>query len=721
MGDILIAPPRTPNGKDKEELLSPPRSILRSPKGKERACRSIEAEYSSRDSGIDVSSDSDTSASSKTNGTSGDDNDGDDDDYSADSDEITPANCARESEPEKETNEARFLVRKHQQDLINLYAFAVRMKIPSLRNAVMDKFIEQRESGHPYASSLPDNLRLAYQLNLSNSLLCNYLIQEAAFTFRGLPRDRSGYAQLLPPLFLHDLFEYQFTRGILPKLREHTPSWRVNLCEFHEHGTEHDATACTTRNVEWQEALKEKGSAWEPIRKEFQSLARSGSGAEAKRKSSPETSLTHGRWERIPTPRGTASRTPSTRRRVDTPPVVGSVPASPTVPNRPPPNTPLPIPNRASNRSTTSIASTSSFISVAEIQPSMISGSGRGEVANARFERIPTPRSRPSFSRRDPAALELPPVPTRPLPILNRQNSKIRASVASDVSAILVEELQLTPQPKKLTYDSTTSHSGRASPSNPMRDSNSSNNRSTPDLRKDSALPTLELDFGPSILPRTGSISSEDEITPPPTPIKDVQRTSAPPRKASPPVPPKPPYEDLEALQRALPPIAGSHSSSNRSSNRSTMYSDSLNYEQQQPPASASATRAPPIRPPAKGTGGSGRRQGIDVFEYQSQNQSQPDLDITPPALPAPVTITQPKTLDGNICGTEKAKVVHFSRHRVAARVSKLTTRAAAGMGNMGRSPVTAVFEQHEKPPKVKGREVNVDEVLSEEGMQTFL
>ena len=70
---------------------------------------------------------------------------------------------------------------------------------------------------------------------------------------------------------------------------------------------------------------------------------------------------------------------------------------------------------------------------------------------------------------------------------------------------------------------------------------------------------------------------------------------------------------------------------------------------------------------------------------------------------------------------------MHFSRHRVAARVSKLTTqmttRAAAGMGNM-RSPVTAVFEQQEKaekPPKVKVREVKVDEVLSEEGMQMLL
>lgn len=54
---------------------------------------------------------------------------------------------------------------------------------------------------------------------------------------------------------------------------------------------------------------------------------------------------------------------------------------------------------------------------------------------------------------------------------------------------------------------------------------------------------------------------------------------------------------------------------------------------------------------------------------------------------------------------------------------TQMTTRAAAGMGNM-RSPVTAVFEQQEKaekPPKVKVREVKVDEVLSEEGMQMLL
>ncbi|USW58230.1 Putative BTB/POZ domain-containing protein [Septoria linicola] len=322
----------------------------KTPKGKERVRRS-EDSSSTRDSGIDVDSDSDKSFSLHLGGIQELS-----DDDSADSDEMTPARCAREPEPERETNEARFMVRKHQQDLIHLYAFAVRMKIPSLRNAVMDKFVEQRENGHPSASSLPDNLRLAYKLNLPHSLLCSYLIQEAAFTFRGLPRDRSGYAQLLPPQFLHDLLDYQFTRGIFPKLREHTPSWRVNLCEFHEHATEEDATTCATRNAEWQDALRQKGSTWEPIRKEFNqrlSLA------------TPQTTI---RPERTPTPRGNSRRASVAPRPTSTAPTIDTlfVPPSPAEPSRPAPSTPVTDSNRYSTYSHAS--SNMSSLSETELQ-----------------------------------------------------------------------------------------------------------------------------------------------------------------------------------------------------------------------------------------------------------------------------------------------------------------------------------------------------------------
>ncbi|KAM3415110.1 hypothetical protein BST61_g10239 [Cercospora zeina] len=132
----------------------------KTPKGKERVRPDDDESQESQDSGADGASESDTCEIAKLRSI----REMADDD-SADDDETTAARCARERDPERETNEARFLIRKHQQDLIRLYAFAIRMKIPSLRNAVMDKLIEDRESGTPYARSSPEILRLAYKLN----------------------------------------------------------------------------------------------------------------------------------------------------------------------------------------------------------------------------------------------------------------------------------------------------------------------------------------------------------------------------------------------------------------------------------------------------------------------------------------------------------------------------------------------------------------------------
>ncbi|KAF2206554.1 hypothetical protein CERZMDRAFT_89179 [Cercospora zeae-maydis SCOH1-5] len=305
----------------------------KAPKGKARVRPDDDASQASQDSGGDVASESDPCETAKWRSM----REMADDD-SADDDETTAARCAREREPERETNEARFLIRKHQQDLIRLYAFATRLQIPSLRNAVMDKFIEHRESGTPYASSSPEILRLAYKLNPPTSVICSYLIQEAAFTFRGLPRDKSGYAQLLPPQFLHDLLEYQFTRGIFPKLREHVPSWRLDLCELHAHTTEEQTSACKVRNAEWQEALRQKGSTWEPIRKEF---------GQRESVAAAPPNIAARRIERTPTPGGSSGRSSPARRPAATPPTTDTSGAMfPAAgPTRPPANTPPPIPS----------------------------------------------------------------------------------------------------------------------------------------------------------------------------------------------------------------------------------------------------------------------------------------------------------------------------------------------------------------------------------------
>ncbi|GIZ49956.1 hypothetical protein CKM354_001297200 [Cercospora kikuchii] len=326
----------------------------KTPKGKDRVRSDEDGSQTNHDSGVDVSFESDACEAAKLRSI----REMADDD-SADDDETTAARCAREPDAERETNEARFLVRKHQQDLIRLYAFAIRMKIPALRNAVMDKFVEHRESGTPYASSSPEILRLAYKLNPPNSLICSYLIQEAAFTFRGLPRDKSGYAQLLPPQFLHDLLEYQFTRGIFPKLREHVPSWRVDLCELHTHTTEDDASTCKARNAEWQQALREKGSTWEPIRKEF---------GQRQSYAAAQPNVAGRRLERTPTPRGSSSRESPARRPVATPPTTDTLSnVSPIfAPTRPPAGAPPAIPRPVSIMSQAS--SNMSSISLLEIQ-----------------------------------------------------------------------------------------------------------------------------------------------------------------------------------------------------------------------------------------------------------------------------------------------------------------------------------------------------------------
>lgn len=526
------------------------------------------------DSDVDVNSDSSTSTKVGHNSDNSDEE-------PVEMDEIPTKVEGGDQEPACETNEARFLSRKHQQDLINLYALAGRMKVPDLANAVMDKFIEQREKGHPYASSSPDNLRLAYKLCLPDSKLCSFFIQEAAFTYRGLPRDRSGYAQLLPPQFLHDLLEYQFTKGIFPKLREHVPSWRTNLCEFHEHADESAVQLCLRTHAVWQNALKAKGSEWEPVARDFHSRYSLIGVLDPQQLSSASKGF--------PAPGATPSKRspPRPATPASHPSIVPPLPSSDVAPG-----------------------STPALPTMSQVNSSTASNESRASTATVSSVSSPSVSSRSSEMSDDDTKVAIFPLP----PSTARY---YHASRSSDY-----EPKRPAPKPPVPT---------------PKRNSNSSETESIECAvrlaeRHEAEAKMIDIQRVVLAAPleKQSSKDEYDESTPPPTPIKDIKFFASPPvppksgevnpetkaRHQTPPVhnPPKPPIQ-----RPSIPLIISEHLMTN-------------DYQASTPP---SAAKNPT------------RRQGIEIpleREEEAQRQVQ----------------------------ASSAKATHFSRHRVAARMSRL-------------------------------------------------
>ncbi|KAM3415109.1 hypothetical protein BST61_g10238 [Cercospora zeina] len=111
-------------------------------------------------------------------------------------------------------------------------------------------------------------------------------------------------------------------------------------------------SACRARNAEWQAALRQKGSTWEPIRKEFgqrQSVA------------AAPPNVAGRRVERTPTPRGSSGRDSPARRAAATPPTTDTFDAlSPALgPTRPPASPPPALPSPMSMASDGSLNASS--------------------------------------------------------------------------------------------------------------------------------------------------------------------------------------------------------------------------------------------------------------------------------------------------------------------------------------------------------------------------
>ncbi|KAK5743007.1 hypothetical protein LTR17_003020 [Elasticomyces elasticus] len=135
-----------------------------------------------------------------------------------------------------------------------LCGLADRREISRLRNKVVDKFIQGRESNWP----LPDDalIKLAFDVLPASSHLCKYLAHEAAWFWNAQTVCDLQSLKDLPSAFLAVVVDCMVRKS--RTTGEYKPSWRKSMCRYHDHASDMDAEACLKRNRDYQHELAAK-------------------------------------------------------------------------------------------------------------------------------------------------------------------------------------------------------------------------------------------------------------------------------------------------------------------------------------------------------------------------------------------------------------------------------------------------------------------------------
>ncbi|KAF7192192.1 hypothetical protein HII31_06578 [Pseudocercospora fuligena] len=174
------------------------------------------------------------------------------------------ASCAKKTEDEEDVMASLDFVARTQQSLASLYAFADRRGVPGLKNDIMTLVAQKREAGWSFMSANPDVVTTAFSSLPSDSPLCQFLIDEAAWCWTN---DIDGLENL-------DEFPSDFNAGLVRAMLRRDkhgtqtgPIWRTNLCHYHIHdkAPPNEKAHCAADLKDWYLRMAEKGTQMEPI------------------------------------------------------------------------------------------------------------------------------------------------------------------------------------------------------------------------------------------------------------------------------------------------------------------------------------------------------------------------------------------------------------------------------------------------------------------------
>ncbi|RMY36257.1 hypothetical protein D0866_04050 [Hortaea werneckii] len=156
---------------------------------------------------------------------------------------------------------------REEQMLVDLYVFAHRRGVPSLRQAVIDRLLVNSElqfNTREYKVTGLQTLRSAYASLPKTSMLLKLYANEAAWLWTS-DCYKHAAVDTLPAGFMLDVASLTTTmrdgpdnlakRGRSVNRDDSKVPWRKGLCEFHEHADEEAVKFCAKINEDWQRAF----------------------------------------------------------------------------------------------------------------------------------------------------------------------------------------------------------------------------------------------------------------------------------------------------------------------------------------------------------------------------------------------------------------------------------------------------------------------------------
>lgn len=174
--------------------------------------------------------------------------------------QVTGPDDSTKEEEEDVAHEMSFTSRTHRM-LIDLYLFADRRNIPNFGNDIITLLAQKREQGWPYLSADPDLVQQAYDCLPADSGLCRFLVDEAAWCWTD-EIDGLEHLDAYP-----SEFNAALVRAMLHRNKKHAaprPSWRHDLCVYHQHENQEEATMCSSKLSGWYRLVGSK-SGMEPV------------------------------------------------------------------------------------------------------------------------------------------------------------------------------------------------------------------------------------------------------------------------------------------------------------------------------------------------------------------------------------------------------------------------------------------------------------------------
>lgn len=148
-------------------------------------------------------------------------------------------------------------VRRIQDLLIDLFIFSDRRGVSQLRNCTINILAEKREAGWPWLSASYERVCKAFSNLPSDSAMCRFLVDEAAWCWTGAFEDVDQFPDEFCAKVMKRWMQYDGRENFAHRRpTDKIPPWRKDICKaYHDHGDEIERKGCQAVMQKWTGAM----------------------------------------------------------------------------------------------------------------------------------------------------------------------------------------------------------------------------------------------------------------------------------------------------------------------------------------------------------------------------------------------------------------------------------------------------------------------------------